>query len=388
MKRYFPLIFFIISFFIHLFYYYSAFFGHSLDLFFENVTPGQDFFQIPNAAYSFINGGSLQGNLPKNISPYIICCGVNSNVYHPFFTLLIGIPLQFFSPWTSFSLWVVLHLIFSLMLIYYFWINYKNNSHLFTALSLYLLNSYHYYEIKHAQYHFLLTFFTVILLSELVKNKNNIITGFLYFLSLIVKPLGLLWLIPLFFFKKYKTLFVGIGIFLAVSIPFLISPIGNYYFHNILTTSSSSFSNYNLMALTHFTNISQEQFRIITIISALLLIILQILKRPHIFYVFFLWIGFQLIFFSLSFHYHYIILSGLFALGIVLNLFSIKKIEAIPIIVLTLPSPVIIFRFMGDPPILPEKHLALVALWSVFWLTCLMIIVIYKVWAQKKYVSS
>lgn len=388
MKKYFPLALFIISIFVHFFYYYSAFFGHSLDLFFENVTIGQDFFQVPNAAYSFLRGGDLRGNLPEGLVPYMDCCGVNSNVYHPFFTIITGVPLQMFSPWTSFSLWVAMHLIASIILIYYFLRNYKNNNHLFIALSFYLLNSYHYYEIKHAQYHFLLTFFLIILVSELVRNKNNLTTGVLYFLSLIIKPIGFLWLLPLILFKKYKTAFVSVGIFMAVSIPFLINPAGNYYFSNIIRASSSSLSNYNLMALGHFLNVAPEQFRTIIIISAVFLILFQLFKKPHVFYIFFLWTGFQLIFYSLVFHYYYTILAGFIALGIVLNLFSLKKIEAIPIIFLTLPSPVIIFRLMGDPPILPEKHLSLVALWSVFWLTCLMIIVIWKSLGEKKYVSA
>ena len=388
MKKYFPLALFIISIFVHFFYYYSAFFGHSLDLFFENVTIGQDFFQIPNAAFSLLNGGDLQGNLPSGLKQYTDCCPVNSNVYHPFFTIIIGIPLQLFQPWNAFSIWVIIHLIFTVILIYYLYKNYKNTNLLLITLSFYLLNSYHFYEIKHAQYHFLITFFSVILLSELIKNKNNLSTGLLYFLSLIIKPIGLLWFLPLLIYKKHKTVFIGACIFLIVCLPFLINPIGNYYFSNFIEVSKSQYSNYNLFAIKHFINIDHQFLKIITIFSALFLIFLQIYKRPHIFYVFFLWAGFQLIFYSLVFHYHYTIIPALITLGILLKLFSLRRIEIIPIIFLTIPSPVIVFRLMGDPPILPEKHLALVALWSVFWLTFLMLVTIYRCFKIERYVSS
>jgi len=82
------------------------------------------------------------------------------------FTLLVGTPLQFFPSWMAFNIWLGVHILSTLFLVFFLWKKFENHKYLYFALSLYLLNSYHYYEIKHAQYHFLLLLFTVMFLYE------------------------------------------------------------------------------------------------------------------------------------------------------------------------------------------------------------------------------
>lgn len=363
---------FIVSILIHLFFYISANYTHTLDIFFEHVTAGQDFFQIPNAAYSFLHGGSLSGNLPQGIGTYTTCCGVNSNVYHPLFTLLVGIPLQFFQPWTAFAIWEVIHLIASIILVVFLWRKFFDHKYIYLALSIYLLNSYHYYEIQHAQYHFLFNLFTVFFVYESIKNGDSEKAGFWLFLSLLVKPIGLLWIIPLIIYKRFKTLAVGLTLFVLVTIPFIVSNIGNYYINNLLLLSTTQISTYNLFAITNFIPLDIEFFRDLTIIVGFLLVVFQLSKRLDLFKTIFLWISFQLIFYSLVFHYHYSILAGLIAMGVLLDVFVIKrKLTFIPIVMLTLPTPIIFFHILGNPAILPKQHLSLIALWSIFWLLML-----------------
>lgn len=383
-KKYLPIIILFSAFLVHLSYYYFSFLSNGLNFFFEHVTSGQDFFQIPNAVYSFVHGGGLTGDVINSIQPYIECCGVNTNVYHPLFTIIIGLPLIQFSPWSAFYIWVIIHILFTFLIILYVWRNYSKHNYLYIAISLYLFNSYNFYEIKHAQYHFLLSFFVLILLSELIKNKNNFKTGILYFCTLIIKPIGLLWFLPLLIYKKYKTALVGIGLFALSILPFFVIKQAGYYLSNIVNISNSAYPTYNLYAITQLVNIDVDFLKAISFLFIMLLLYLQIYKNPSIFKIFFLWIGYQLIFYSFVFHYHYSILGVLFMLGILINEFSIKKIEIVPIVFLTIPAPVIIFRMLGDPPILPENHLATVALWSVFWLTFLMIIIIYRILEAKK----
>lgn len=363
------IIIFVFAIAIHVSFYISVYFTHTLDIFFEHVTMGQDFFQIPNAAYSFLHGGTLAGELPKGLSPFIDCCGVNSNVYHPLFTLSVGVPLQFFQPWIAFGIWGTLHLVVSIVIVVFLWKKFRSHKYLYFALSFYLLNSYHYYEIKHAQYHFLLSLFTVLFLYESETKGDTKLAGIWYFLSLLIKPLGILWLLPLTIYRKFQTVITGLGIYLLVSIPFLILSFGAYYFNNLFNASTAQISTYNILALRDFFPIQTEIFRYIIIFFAIFLFIFQIIFKPKLFSIIFLWISFQLIFYSLVFHYHYSILASLICLGILLNVINLKNpLALLSSIMLTIPTPIIFFHLLGDTDILPKQHLSMIALWSIFWL--------------------
>ena len=365
-------IIFILSILIHLSFYVSSYFTHTFNIFFEHVTMGQDFFSVPNAAYSFLHGGTLTGELPIGIASYINCCGVNSNVYHPLFTLLIGLPLQLFQPWTAFGIWGALHLVASIVIVTFLWKKFRHHKYLYFALSFYLLNSYHYYEIQHAQYHFLVSLFTVFFLYEAEIKGDTRLAGVWYFLGLLIKPLGLLWIFPLVIYKRFQTSLIGLGIYILVSIPFLILPIGNYFFNNLFYRVDHQASTYNLFALTEFFPIQAEIIKYLAISLALLLLIFQFVVKPKFFSIIFLWISFQLIFYSLIFHYHYSILASLICLGILLNVIELKNpLALLSSVMLTIPTPIIFFHLSGDPDILPTQHLSMVALWSIFWLTML-----------------
>lgn len=357
----------IISFCVHIFFYFSAFFTHILDIFFEHVTTGQDFFQIPNAVYSFLHGGTLTGSLPYNIPAYTTCCGVNSNVYHPLFTLLIGYPLQLFQPAVAIDIWVGVHALVTFALCIFVCKKFLHNQKMYLGISFFLLNSYHYYEIQHAQYHFLLVVFTFLFLYEILTSGDTKKAGLWFFLSLLVKPIGLLWIIPLLLHKHYKTVVFGIGMYLVCSLPFIILPWGRYYFLNILAVSHATIPTYNLFALTTLFPISGVFIKTASYLCAFILIIFQIWKKPPLFFIIFQWITYQLLFYPLVFHYHYTIVATFILIGFLFSYFSVKKIEIIPIIFLTIPTPILFFHLAGDPAILPTQHLSLMALWSIGW---------------------
>jgi hypothetical protein len=383
-------IIFIISILVHLSFYISAYFTHALDIFFEHVTMGQDFFQIPNAVYAFLHEGTLTGDLLFKTVAYTNCCGVNSNVYHPLFTLVIGYPLQLFFPWTAFGIWGILHLLITTAIVLFLWSKFSNHKYLYLALSFYLLNSYHYYEIQHAQYHFLLNFFLIVFLYEIIANKNYILGGIFYFLTLLVKPIGLLWVIPLIINRYFKVLFWGIFLYIIVSLPFFISPLGKYFFINLYENIKTPLPSYNILSIVNIIPINVGYVKVFSYFMAVFLIMLHVFKKPSIFISIFLWISYYLIFYSLVFHYHYSILAGLICLGILLNEFDIKKLEIIPIIFITIPTPILFFHLLGDPAILPAKHLSMIALWSIFWLLILNTIIIGKIarYSQKTVASK
>lgn len=374
---------FILAIFVHVSFYISAYFTHTLDVFFEHVTSGQDFFTIPNAAYSFLHGGTLTGELPKGLSPFIDCCGVNSNVYHPLFTILIGVPLQLFAPWTAFAIWGFFHFIISIILIIFLWKKFSNHRYLYIALSIYLLNSHNYYEIQHAQYHFLLSFFTIFFLYESIIKGDTKMAGIWLFLGLLVKPIGLLWILPLLLYKRFKTVTIGLGCYLIASVPFIISPVGKYYFDHIFGIAGNIMPTYNLISLVHFFPIPLEIFKYLSVAMVFILLGYQIIRKPPIFNVIFFWITFQLAFYGQVYPYHYSILAGLIALGILLNSFILAKLEVLFLIILiTIPTPIIFLRLNGAPSILTPKEFSFIALWSLSLLLLLCIAIVKRVSIQ------
>jgi len=340
---------------------------------------GQDFFCIPNGVYAFLHGGTLTGFMPNGVAPYIDCCGVNHNVYHPLFTLIVGFPLQFFPPWTAFGIWAFMHLVVTIILVLFLWKKFRHHTYLYLALSLFLLNSYHYYEIWHAQYHFLFNFFTILFLYESIKNGDTKKAGIFFLLSLLVKPIGLLWVIPLVLYKRFRTVALGLGIYAVVTIIFSLFPFGKYFLQNLFAVSTAIIPTHNLYAIKNIIpSFPVEYIKSLGFLTATGLILLQIIKKPSLFTIITLWIGFQLLFYPMVYHYQYTILAGLICLGILLGEFSPKKKVRWPILFLTLPTPVIFFHLFGDV-ILPRPHLSVIWLYSAFWLVCLMIYIIVSI---------
>lgn len=370
----FPL--FVLAICIYLFFYISAFETHTLNPFFAPIVVGQDFFQIPNGAYSFLHGGSLNGILPNGIPPYTACCAVNYNVYHPLFTILIGVPLQLFRPWPAFAVWIAVHFVVMTVLVIFLWNKYKTNKYLYLALSLLLLNSYHYYEIWHGQFHFLFNFFTILFLYESATKGDTKKAGLWLFLSLLSKPIGLLWIIPLLLYKRFVTVWLGFGLFVVITLFFTLTPFGSYYLQNFFFVAAATVPTHNIYAIHNLIpSFPLVLIKLTSMLVAIGLIILQITKKPPLFTIITLWIGYQLLFYTLVYHYQYTILAGIFCLGMLLDVFSPRKLIMIPMVFLTLPTPVIFFHLFGVAT-LSLRQYSIIWLYSACWLICFLIILV------------
>jgi len=326
--------------FLHLFFYYSAFKSHTLDKYFLPVTPGQDFFQIPNAAYSFIRGGDFQGNFNGQENAYINCCGVNKNVYHPVFTLLVGTPLQLFKPWTSFNLWLFLHLLTSVFVIVFLIKNFKNHKYLPLALTIFLASNFQYYEILNNQYHFLFDLFTFLFLYENLKNNDSLKAGIFYFLGLIVKPIGLLYLLPLVIYKKFKIILIGLGLYFAITLPFYFLPEGQYFFDNFLGAAKSIIPNYNIVHLFRLFGKNLNTVYLWELIFLLASSAIFIFKKPKFITAILFMTCFQLIFYGGTYPYHYSILPFVLSLWFLVKNNGLKLFESIALVLLYLPAPI------------------------------------------------
>lgn len=368
------------SIFVQLLYYISAFSSHILNIFYAPITVGQDFFQIPNGAYAFLHGGTLTGIMLNRQPIYSSCCNVNHNVYHPLFTLLVGIPLQLFPPWTAYALWGYVHLAATAILAVFLWRKFRKHRYIFLSLSLLLFNSYWYYEIEHAQYHFLFVFFTVLFVVESTVNGDTKKAGLWLLCSLLVKPIGLLWIIPLLLYKRYKTVAIGIGIFVFLTLIFVLFPFGQYYIRNLLAVSQAIVPTHNIYALHYLIpSFPLGLVKLLSFFIAVGLLLFQYIKRPSLFLVICLWCGYQLLFYPLVYHYQYSVFAGLICLGILVNEFVPNSAIMFPIVFLTLPAfPALFFHLSGEMPI-PRVHLAIIWLYSAFLLICLLLLAVLQV---------
>lgn len=369
---------FFISIFIHLLFYLSIPFPFLLNGLFDQVTIGQDFFQIPNGAYSFMHGKSLTGQDRL----YTSCCSVNTNVYHPLFTILVGTPLQIFHPWIAYILWVIVHAISTIIIVMFIFQKFKKNAYLYISIALFLLNAFHFYEIHHAQYHFLFNFFTFFFLYEAVKHGDTKKAGLFYFLSLLVKPIGLLWLLPLLFSKRFQTLFIGLFLFLVASVPFYVMDIDKYYFTNLYAVSMATIPSTNLLNLVwvfpNFRYLIELFIKISSYISFILLILFQVYKKPPFHIIIFLWVCFQLLYYNLVFHYHFTTVSIFLCLCYLFKVLSLQKRFIIPIIFLTVPAPFFLYNLGIATSLGLLLNEALSGLWSDLWLIVLIFAIVIR----------
>lgn len=381
-------ILFFISIIIYFFYYVSAFFTQTLAPFFVWAgTGGMDFFQVPNGAYAFLHGGSLTGSLPTGIAPYTsgFCCGVNFNVYHPLFTFLIGVPLQMLPPKTAMAVWAFMHLFTMGILLLFFRKKFRFHKYLYLALSILLLFSYQYYEIWLDQYHFLFNFLTILFFYESITKGDTAKAGIWLFLGLLVKPIGLLWFIPLLLYKRFRTVTVGFGLFVLATCILCVFPFsfGSYYLHNFFSVAADARASANLFALQWLIpSFPMYTLKAVSILLGIGLFVLQIIKKPKLFTILTLWIGYQLLFYGLVFHYHYTVLAGIICLGILSNMFSPKSFVMIPVAFLTLPAPVEFLHLSGRYA--TRSQLAVIWLYTVFWLCCFLISLLFQVFADKR----
>lgn len=340
----------ILAIIIHAFFYISALKTHTLDYFFPwgNVHEyqGIDFYQVPNGAHAYLTGGKFTGELAPSEAPYAYG---NSNVYHPFFTFVIGGLLQLFRPEVARHLWFAIHAMVTSILVFILFKRYKTHKNFSLAVFIYLGLFPHYLEIWNGQYHFLLDAAIFFLLLAAVRKKEKFLDAFAYAGSLLVKPIGLLWIIPLLFKKRFKTVCVGIGIFLLAIVVFLIDSSGWYYITNIVSRVKGPIGGppgvFTLDALLRYGKISLNIITLIKAGAVIGLLFVQIKKKPNLFVSLFIWTSYYLLFYDLVFEYHYATLAPFFALGLLTQKSFQSKLAKLLCLTYALPTPFFIFHY-------------------------------------------
>ncbi len=306
---------------------------------------GLDFYQIPNGAYSYWHGGSL--SVTQDTTHYLYGVGfpaVNANVYHPVLTLLLGSFLILFSPAASFYVWMFIKLFVNLALLIYFYINFKQNKYIYLAIFLSLINSTQYLEIEISQFQFILNGTLFLMLIALVKNERSPLSGLFYFLTLISKPIGLLWIPVMFFKRQWKTLLIGLGLFVIATSIFLINHSGDYYVNNLwgnfLTPSTGGpIQIFTLAALLRYsTPLPDSALTVLKWSCLALVIIMSASKRISLQTGIFLAIAYYLSFYDMTFEYHYSTLIPILAICLVTRPEFQQLSSRICMILISLPN--------------------------------------------------
>lgn len=336
--------------FIHLYYYFSAILNHSLDYWIPWGTvhnwQGWDYYQIPNGAYSFLHGGELTGIPPDGIGGYSFG---SENVYHPLFTLILGYPLQFFRPYEGFIFWVMLHAVLTITISLVFFRKFRRSKYCHFAIILSLIYFPQYLEIWNGQYHFLLNAAVFFLLIEFLKKDDSFKTGMLFVISLLVKPIGLLWIPTLLMHKKWKTVIYGILLFILSTLPFSINNHDTYYLSNLYVRISSPFggppSIFTIDAILRFLHVPWFIPILIKSVIAVGLVWLMHKLKIDLFVSLFLLTSYYLLFYDLVFEYHYTILVPFIMIGLVTHRLFQTKFARIIFLSLALPTPFVVMHY-------------------------------------------
>lgn len=341
------LLLFFIAIIVRLFFYLSAAKTHWLDQFFLPITSGQDFFQVPNGARSFLRGGDFQGNVDDKENVYIDCCGVNKNVYHPFFTLLIGLPLQFLPPWTAYYSWLALHFLADAAIVYFLFKKFGNHKLFLPAVSVFLVSGFGYYEIVNNQFHFLLSTTAFFLLYEISKKKDSLRGAFFYLFGLLVKPIGALWFPSLFLHRFFKVSLIGVFLFCAISLPFLRIPSAAYFFNNLKSTVlESHYPDWNIFYIFDYFDIQGNFVKPVKFLLVGAILFFSLKKKKKTFTALLLWIIYSLAMYQSTFPYHYSVLPPIFALSILLGVIKFNLLGKFSAFLITMPAPLLISSFL------------------------------------------
>ncbi len=348
----------ILGFIIYFLFNISALSTHFLDFFFfgssiHHCCQGLDFYQIPNGAYAFINGGGLDGTLLNGFEPYAKNYVTNLNVYHPLLTIILGGALILTNPEISINAWIIFKIFISLFSVFYIYKNFIENKYLAFAIFIFLIFFSQYNEIKISQFQFLFNIFILFFLINLTKHKSKLEGGIFYFITLIAKPVSLLFLPVLIIKKEKKLAIIGLSIFLISTLTFNLLGLGDYYTNNIfyhlltpIATKGIDFLSLDALLRNGF-GFSINQIRILKILSLISIYILSFDKKIKIEKSIFLLVVYFLFFYDLIFQYHFSVLGPVLAICLLTLVEFQSRISRILILIISLPNTFFIFRLLN-----------------------------------------
>jgi hypothetical protein len=313
---------------IYLLFFISVAWTGWFDVFFSGAAlhvgaKGIDFYQLPKGAWGFLHGATLVGDHLPAGTPYTDAYFSNGNVYHPLFTLTVGWFLTLFDPARAPYVWLWVKLPISLLVVGYFFWSFRTSKYINFAVFILLANFSIYLELAAWQFHFVLNMFLMLFFIVLVKKRSVLWNGVLYWLGMLIKPIGLLFVPTLLFKGRWKIALIGIWFFILSTVLFTIHDTGAYYTSNLLanlSTSGTAGPNQiiTLSALLHYmTSWPDIVYTAIQDGFLALVLFLSALKRIHIAQAIFLYIVYYLCFYQAVYEYQWSTLAYILAICIV-----------------------------------------------------------------------
>src|SRR5262249_4087818 len=155
-------------------------------------------------------------------------------VYHPLFTLTLGSFLALLDPARSPYIWLWIKLFISLPVIGFFFWSFGTSRYIAFATFLLLADFSIYVELSSWQVHFFLHMFLLLFLIVVVHKRQPLLSGFLFGLGLLVKPVGLLFVPMLLIKGRWKIVLFGLGLFVLCTGAYLFHGAGKYYANNLM----------------------------------------------------------------------------------------------------------------------------------------------------------
>jgi Protein of unknown function (DUF2029). len=307
---------------------------------------GIDFLQVPRGAWSFWHGGSLTGAPTGNSTVYASGETANRNVYHPLFTLTLGSLLMQFNPLVAYYIWLWIKLPLSIAGVAYFYWSFRDRAYVQFASCILLVNASIYLELAAGQFHFLLNLFLLVFLINVVK-RNTTRSSIAYLLTLLIKPIGLLFLPALIMKRRWKVAAFGALLFVLCTLIFSKDP---YYINNLQTnilhpsrlTDIQFFTlDALLRASIHWPGLvySVLQYGVLTLILTLISF-----RRIHISKAIFLMMVYFLCFYMLVYEYDWSTLAYIIAVCIVCCPSFQTPFSLMATLLICLPSYFIVFN--------------------------------------------
>jgi len=359
---------------IYLLFYISAAKTGWFDIFFSgaalhNGAKGIDFYQLLQGAWAYWHGGSLTGKPLSDGAVYVKeSYPINGNVYHPLLTLTLGSLLIQFDPATAYYVWLWAKLPLSLLAAGYFYWSFRKYRYVQFATFVLLVNFSAYLELAAGQFHLLLNICILLFLCLLAKKKLNW-SGGIYWLSLLVKPVGLLFL-PILVIKRYWPIaLIGVFFFTFDTWIWIAAGPGSYYLDNL---SPNIFGSWypgpdqiiTLRALLHFSTHWPDISYIILQAGVLCVVLfLSALQRIHTYTAIFLFVAYFLCFYTLVYEYDWSTLAYVLPLCIICCPSFQTRFSRFCILLTSLPSCFLVLRLLhigimdkGDAGFFPDEH--------------------------------
>ncbi len=304
---------------------------------------GIDFYQVPRGAWAFWHGGSLTGDPLPDGGQYAQQQFANSNVYHPVFTILLGSLLMQFDPLIAPYIWLWIKLVVSLLLIFYFIKSFRSHPYMPFGVFVLCANFSAYLELAAWQFQFVLNVIVLVLLIELVKRRSALWSALLYWGSLIVKPVGLLFLPTLLVKGRWKIVVLG-GVFFAANtlLTLVGSAAGAYYTNNLTATLTGPSGGPNqiialgaLLQYMHWPDLLNKAIQDLALTGVILL---GSLKRTHISKAIFLAVAYYLLFYTNVYEYQWSTLAYVLPVCLVCCQEFQTRLTRLCIILTCLPS--------------------------------------------------